>query len=256
MATPVKKIKDWQRILIDTTVLFSLLRSEKSEAKDSHDLFVRKLIEYLGNTKTSDLKERTFLISSVTVAEIVTNEEDSKKISRLMKVLDSRNVEFVDFDLEVSIEFNSQLKNKLSHKSLHERAKEIGFSTNDYAMAREWVTKDYMIAMCGIVNASDVILTADKNTFYPILKDVPNSNCVLTYSELFDQSEQHILGYKEKEIEEFLKTPKINPPPKIKTTIEIDTQIDKIITNEGSISEERVPITEEEESAAETSEEL
>ena len=251
----MKYIKDWKRILLDTTVLCSLFRSEKSTAPNSHDLFVRKLIEYLSNSKTSANEDRIFLISSVTVAEMLTNENDSDKIKRIMKVLDSKNTEFTDFDLEVAMEFNSQLRHRLDGDKLHERAKEIGFLTHDFAMAREWITRDYMIAMCGIVNNSDVILTADKKTFHPIIKDVPNSNCVLTFSDLFEQSEKFILSYKESEVEEFIKKLVTNPP-KIEVTIpDIDLTNEKIINYEALISEAK-DNTPKEEKTAETSQQI
>lgn len=238
MATPMKYFKDWERILLDTTVICSLFRSEKSKSNNSQDLFVRKLIEYLNSNKTSGGDERLFLISSITIAEIVTNESDSEKIKRLMRVLDSKNVEFVDFDIEVAIEFNSQLKSKLNKKHLHKRATEIGFSTYDFAMAREWITKDYMIAMCGIVNNSDVILTADKNTFHPIIKDIPNSNCILTYSELFDHSEKFILGYRENLVKGFLEKIKAVPKKvlKIENTKSNGKETIKIKDSKGSVS--------------------
>ena len=206
----MKYFKDWRKILLDTTVLCSLFRSEKSNSNVGHDKFVRKLIDYLTSNKTSDGEDRIFLISAITLAELLTKEEDLYKIKRIMRVLQSNNIEFVDFDFEVGMAFNLNLKDKLEKKQLHLRAKEIGFKSQDFAMAREWITKDYMIAMCGIVNNSDVILTADKNTFFPILKDIPNSYCVLTYEELFNCSEKFILGYNEKDVEAFLNKSKLN----------------------------------------------
>lgn len=224
----MKYIKDWKRILLDTTALCSLFRSEKSEASNSHDIFVRKLIEFLTKNKTSLGEERIFLISAITVAELTTNEEDSEKIKRIMRVLDSKSIEFVDFDLDIAIAFNSQLKQLLNTKQLHQKAKEIGFKENDFAMAREWITKDYMIAMCGIGNNSDVILTADKKTFYSVIKDVLNSNCVLTYPELFNQSEEYILAYKEEEVDNFLKGNKTTENKKDKSQ---EKSLEEINTN-------------------------
>lgn len=170
---------------------------------------MRKLVEYLNNNKNSSGEERIFLVSSITVAEMVTNEDDSEKIKRIMRVLNAKNTEFVDFDIEVALAFNIQLKNCLNKEHLHKRALEIGFTSKEFALAREWITKDYMIAMSGIVNKSDVILTADKNTFHPIIKDVPNSNCVITYPELFEQSDMFILKYKEEEVSNFLNKKKM-----------------------------------------------
>lgn len=95
-------------------------------------------------------------------------------------------------------------------------------------MAREWITKDYMIAMCGIGNNSDVILTADKKTFYSVIKDVLNSNCVLTYPELFNQSEEYILAYKAEEVDNFLKGNKATENKKDKSQ---EKSLEEINTN-------------------------
>jgi hypothetical protein len=215
----MKYIKDWERILLDTTALCSLFRSENTTEAHSQDVFVRRLIEWLNNKTASSGHERIFLVSAITIAELTTNEDDSEKIKRVMRVLNSKNVEFIDFDLEVAMSFNLQLKKYLNSESLHKKAQEVGFKTNDFAMAREWITKDYMIIMCGINNGADVILTADKNTFYPIAKDIQHANCVLTYPELFEYTDQHFLGYKETEVEAFLTpqpTEKKVTPKKIK----------------------------------------
>lgn len=217
----MKYIKDWERILVDTTVLCSMFRSEETDCTNSRDLFVRKVMEFLSNNKTSSGKERIILISAITVAELTTNEEDSQKIKRILRVLDAHNVEFIDFDLDTAIAFNAQLKPYLNKANLNERAKEIGYKTGDYGMAREWITRDYMIAMSGITNNSDVILTADKNTFYPIVKHISRSNCVLTFEELFDFSDKFILKYKEEDVEAFLKIPLVTVKAETKAIPEI-----------------------------------
>ena len=222
----MKKIKDWKRILIDTTALCSLFRSEKSGNKNSHDHFVRKLITYLVGSKTSNNEERTLLVSSVTVAELITNEEDSEKIKRIMRILDSKSVEFVDFDVEIALSFNAQLKHLLNKPSLHKIASEIGFETNNYAMAREWISKDFMIIMCAQGANADIILTADKNTFYPVAKEIENCNCVLTYEELFDQSDSYILNYKIDEVDGLIKGLSKEKTATVKNTPQIAMKIE------------------------------
>jgi hypothetical protein len=62
-------------------------------------------------------------------------------------------------------------------------------------MARQWISKDYMIAMTGLVKKVDVIITLDKKTFYPICHDFGTSECILAYPELFLHSEQNVFEY-------------------------------------------------------------
>lgn len=202
--TITKKIKDWEKILLDTSVLCSLFRSQDSTNNDEQTLFTVKLISFLTQNKTSSGKDRIFYVSAITVSELLTRENDSEKIRRILSVLNSKNVEFIDFDLQTSLEFNSRLYEHLSRKSLHEIANEIGFKTGNYMMAREWITRDYMIIMSGVSRNVDVTFTADKKTFYPLTKNINNAFCVLVYPELFEQSEQFILNYLDNTVDAFL----------------------------------------------------
>lgn len=203
-----KQIKDWRKILLDTSVLCALFRSEHSPTIDAQTEFVLKLITYLTKNKTSDGQERIFLVSTITISELLTKENDSEKIKRILKVLNSKNVEFVDFDLMTALQFNKVLHPQLGKASLHQMAAGMGFKSNDYMMAREWITRDFMIIMSGVERNADVILTADKNTFYPACVQIGNADCVLVYPELFDSSDNFILRYKDDEVDSFL-NPKI-----------------------------------------------
>ncbi len=199
-----KQIKDWKKILLDTTMLCALFRSEDSENTDSQTQFVLKLVNYLSKNKTSENNERIFYVSAITLSELLTKEHNSEKIKRILRLLNSKNVEFIDFDLDTSLQFNAQLYPHLSKKSLHQIATQVGFKTNDYMMAREWITRDYMIVMCGVSRNVDLVLTADKNTFYPICQNINQLDCVLAYPELFEQSEQYILKYHYDKVNDFL----------------------------------------------------
>jgi len=213
MAVPDKPIKDWKRILIDTSIICNLFRSEGKDVTDKTIIFSNQLITFLTNQKSSDLKERTFLISTITISELLTKEQDSEKIKKILRVLNSDNVEFIDFDLETSLTFNRYLYPHLSRSELHERAKELGFKTHEYMMAREWISKDLMIICSGIEKGADVVITADKNTMYPIANDL-NIFCVLAFPELFEVFGTAIMGYQYDKVEAYLKeksNPKKNP---------------------------------------------
>ncbi len=205
MAMPIKFIKDWEHILLDTTVLCDLFLSELPETTDTRSLFAKKLITYLSKTKTASGKDRVFYISAITVSELLTQEHDSEKIRRILRVINSKNVEFIEFDLTVALEFNHRLQPYLQRNSLHEMAAKIGFRLNDYMMAREWVARDYMILMSGLVKNVDVVLSSDKKSFYHISRNVENLYTVLVYPELFEQSEQYILSYYDDKVDDFLR---------------------------------------------------
>lgn len=208
-----KQIKDWHRIVLDTTLMCALFRSQTSQTMDAQTEFVVRLIAYLTKSKTSDGRERVFYISTITLSELLTKEQDSEKIKRILKVVNSRNVEFIEFDLNTALQFNAHLYPHLDKPSLHKLAEQIGFKTGDYMMAREWITRDFMIIMAGVSKNADVILTADRKTFYPIATEINRLDCVLVYPELFEQSEQFILRYHDDKVKDFLKPPIAAPAP-------------------------------------------
>lgn len=195
MQSGSKPIKDWKKILVDTSVICSLFRFEHPDINNDNDAFVFKLIDYLSKSKASDKSERVFLVTTITLTELLTKEQDQEKIKRITRVLNSNNVRFISFDTTTSLAFNHLLKSNLNKTNLHARAAEIGFKTGEYMMAREWITRDYMIALNGVMKEADVLLTFDKNTFYPVIKDVPGANCVLTYPELFRFSDDYFFDY-------------------------------------------------------------
>jgi hypothetical protein len=204
MATPHKYIKDWKKIFLDTTVLASLFRSEKKEKDESQDWFVRRLINYLTNTKSSDGKSRLLMLSTITLSELISNEPDPDKVSSVLRVLNSENVEIVDFDVETALECNARMGVKFSKGHLHPIATKMGFATQELMVAREWITRDYMILVSAFTNNADVVLTADKKTFYPASREFVSVYCVLTYPDLFDYGDQYFTRYHDDKVESFL----------------------------------------------------
>ncbi|HEY4061168.1 MAG TPA: hypothetical protein VGM30_04670 [Puia sp.] len=211
-----KQIKDWRKILLDTSILCALFRSEFGKM-DSQTEFVLRLINYLSKNKTAEGIDRTFYVSAITISELLTREHDSEKIKRIIRLVNSRNVEFIDFDLDCALVFNARLYPHLDKVALHKMAEQVGFKSNDFMMAREWISRDYMIVMSGVSKNVDVIITADKKTFYPICQNINQLDCILAYPELFEETEQYILRYHDDKVAEFLKPPP-PPPPPVKAT--------------------------------------
>jgi hypothetical protein len=204
MAINEKTIIEWKTIMLDTSVIVSLFLSENTDSKDDRVLFIRELIDFLNNSSSGDGKPRKFLISTIVLTELLVKENDQEKIKRILRVLNSSNVEFVDFDIETSLQFNHHLYPYLSKDILHEFAKEFGFKSNDYMMAREWINRDFMIIMSGVSNNVDVILSADHRTFYP-LANKANAFCALMKRDLFEKPFKSVLKYYHKDAVKYLK---------------------------------------------------
>lgn len=199
-----KLIPEWEKILLDTGIVLALFAAQRG-SQDPQILFVDKLIKFLCNQGTGDGKKRIFYISTITLGEIITKESGSDKIRRVLKVLDSDNVEFLSFDTDTALEFNIRMQPFIEKDELHKKAKELGFSSQDYGMARQWISKDYMIAMTGLVKKVDVVLTLDKKTFYPICESFGETHCILAYPDLFDYADISVLKYHFDKIPVFLK---------------------------------------------------
>lgn len=185
-----KPINEWENILLDTSIICSLFTSENNDVTDEVILFVKEFIRYLTHNKSNKGNERHFYISTITISELLTSENDLEKIKRIIAVIDSSNVNFIDFDLNTSLIFNRDLHPILSKKKLNELADNYGFKSHNYLMAREWIIRDLMIIESGKSQDVDVILTTDKKTFYPLCEKA-NACCILTYPEYFRTTRQN-----------------------------------------------------------------
>jgi len=195
-----KPIHEWESILLDTGIILALFK--KHAGSDDEGInFVNKLIKFLSETQTGKQTKRIFYISTVTLGEILTNEQDNDKIRRILRVLNGSDVEFLSYDIQPALAMNGKLKKYITREHLHQKAQELGFKTNDFGMGRQWIYADYMIAITAEVMNLDVILTLDKKTFYPICRDDLNINCILVYSEFFEHSESSFLNYKYEKVD-------------------------------------------------------
>ncbi|EFK36863.1 Uncharacterised protein [Chryseobacterium gleum] len=189
-----KRISEWENILVDTSILCALFKAVDEGSVDEQFLFVKKLMHYLSNTKTGNSKDRRFFITSITVSELLSKEDDREKIAKIVRILDSQNVEFIDFDLGSAFLLNNDFREYLSRKKLNNFAAEMGFKSGDFMMAREWISKDMMIIQNGKFANVDVILTCDKNTFYPISEKC-SVFTALAYEEYFKHDHGIMLAY-------------------------------------------------------------
>lgn len=201
MATIKQSIQDWQHIFLDSSIIINLLLYKKNPDEASA-AFVYKLISYLSANKTKDNKNRIFYISAITISEILIKENDREKIEKILTAIDSQDVEFISFDEAIALQMTSQMHSYLANTELHRFAEEIGWKSHELMLAREWITRDYMIVMSGINRKVDVLLTMDKNTFYPICEKA-DGFCVLCYDNLFNFNDTYFFEYNAGKAKEF-----------------------------------------------------
>lgn len=169
-----KKLIDWERIFLDTSIIIDYILGEHPSSPEIDDRrkFTVKLIDFLANNKTESNKERTFLISSITVSELKRlNKEGSSVDIEVVKALKTENVEFIPFDNEAAEFMNNSFYASLNSAQQREFVKESKILVdNNYSLARRWILIDLMIISCGAINSSksDIILTADHKSFSAI----------------------------------------------------------------------------------------
>ena len=84
----MKKIRyqDWEKILLDTSILISYLQALRDNNKDVRCDFVKRLIDDLVKNKTTSGKNRLFYVSSITISELLNQNVDSKP--KIMKIIE------------------------------------------------------------------------------------------------------------------------------------------------------------------------
>ncbi len=188
MALLTKAIYDWETIMLDTSVIINLFIAQQTGSTDPVTRLVDDLISGFSNRPThSTKKPRTFLVSSVSVSEILGKEVGQDKIMKILKALNSNNVEFVDFDVDAALIMTDIGQRWLGNKELHRFAKEIGWMEHELILAREWITRDHKIIACGIASKAHAILTCDRKTFFPIAKQM-GAPCAIVHPDTMQLS--------------------------------------------------------------------
>lgn len=141
---------------------------------DSRRKFTVNLIDFLANNRAESAKDRTFLISSITISELKRlNKEGSSVDIEVVKALKTENVEFIPFDNEAAEYMNNSFYASLNSAQQREFAKESKIlEGNNYSLARRWILIDLMIISCAAISSSksDIILTTDQKSFSAICK--------------------------------------------------------------------------------------
>lgn len=178
-----KRMGDCEKVFLDTSIIINLLNAKESNKKA---FFVKNLINSLCENKTTSKKDRVFFISTITIGELVkfANKDKHAVIIDLMKLLNSSNLEIVPYTDDIALNQNILFKDYLTKSNLNKLIEKLKLFPHDYTLAREYITRDFMIITTAHHKNVDVILTSDKNSFSPIT-DLLNIYCKVAESPNF-----------------------------------------------------------------------
>lgn len=178
-----KRMGDCEKVFLDTSIIIDLLNAKESNEKT---FFVKNLINSLCENKTNNKKERVFFISTITIGELVKFADKGKNdvIIDLMKLLNSSNLEVVPYTDDIALNQNILFKDYLTTTKLNKLIEQLKLFPHNYVLAREYITRDFMIITTAHNKNVDVILTSDKNSFLPIA-EILNIYCKVAESSNF-----------------------------------------------------------------------
>ena len=189
----IKSFKDWENIFLDTSIIIPLILSSRPGVTDKNVLFIRRLVDYLNNNKTSSGVERKFFVSSITISELLDKQND-ERTKQIVKAIDSENTNIIPFDNDVADFMTKNYHSILGSKELNKFALALSFPTHDLVMAREWIIRDIMIIGTSHYLQCDALLTSDGATMFKSAQKlgVPSA---LVFEKYFDFSDTFIMAY-------------------------------------------------------------
>jgi len=195
----LKSINKWNKVCLDTSVVLGLLKSMRSDCKDSICLFIKQLVKQLVNSNAE------FIVSAISESEILQRYElQSNKQTNVLKAIASNDTTFVAFDSDIAYHLTNEYYALLKKESVISFAKDVGWDTTNYDIVREHVTRDLMIIATSDYSNCDVILTCDKRTMYrqAFALNIP---CVITEPKYFNFTNAGIFEYYPQKVDKELK---------------------------------------------------
>lgn len=182
-----RKMAECTRVFLDTSIIIDLFNTSNTNERTK---FVRHLIDSLNNLSSVKGKQRVFYVSAVTIGEMVkfASKTSEEVIIDLLQLLHAQDLEIAHYTDTVALHQNVLFKDYLSKKKLNALIEKLNLFPHDYVLAREYISRDFMIIATAHEKNADVILTSDKNTFLPIAKDL-NIFCVVAEKANFQTSE-------------------------------------------------------------------
>lgn len=176
MKKTIPAVSEWKRIFIDTSFIIDSVRNQEKIKKDDskyHNIRnTHLLLDYFKQKSNQDQQVR-WVTSSIVLSEL-TKFENEDAVSELQRILDSSELEIINFTKK---EANFILKDMVNyveqkHVSQYIKALEKALKEDNIFNPKNYVAKDALIIACAKSKRCDVVLTSDKNSFIPIAKQV------------------------------------------------------------------------------------
>lgn len=181
-----RKMAECTKVFLDTSILIDLFNTSVTNERTK---FVRNLIDSLNNSSPIKGKTRTFYISSITIGEMVKFASKSKDevLVDLLTLLQAQNLEVLPYTEYIALNQNVLFKKYATKTKLNEFLIKLKLFPHNYVLAREYISRDFMIISTAHQINADVIITSDKNTFLPIAQEI-NIFCVVAEKQNFQTS--------------------------------------------------------------------
>jgi|SRR5690554_5379236 len=181
-----RKMAECTKVFLDTSILIDLFNTSETNERTK---FVRNLIDSLNTSLPTKGKARTFCISSITIGEMVKFASKTKDevLVDLLTLLQAQNLEVLPYTDDIALNQNVLFKKYATKTKLNEFLKKLRLFPHNYVLAREYISRDFMIISTAHHINADVIITSDKNTFLPIAQEL-NIFCVVAEKQNFQTS--------------------------------------------------------------------
>lgn len=179
------------KVFLDTGIIIDLMSPPST---DDRKLLINQLIGHLSENKSKTNRVRRFYLSTISISEIAQIGEERGLLAKLSNHLNVSNLEIVPFDLDAALQLSNGFAEILSTKRLNEYAKNASFPSHELLLAREWITRDMMIAATAKMIEADVVFTTERfvsenrTTFVGIAKKL-DLFCIPTYKEYFHETQ-------------------------------------------------------------------
>jgi len=199
--TLIKRIKDWHHVLLDTSVIIDYLKNParfaNNPAEQKRIEQTKKLINYLSPPDRESAVRCTFLISSITIAELIKTPTEDQGIQSLVLLFKGADVMLLDFTVADAETLIRRLSEYLPEGQKHQLVGQLERDLKDHGVswARQWVSDDLKIlASAAAQRRLDVVLTADGRTFFSLAQNmgIPCVNMNALPKDLFDELDTDI----------------------------------------------------------------
>jgi hypothetical protein len=191
----IKPIKEWRNVLLDTSVIIDYFKTPSrfgnNPLEQKRIENTQKLIHYLSPPTAEPEIRRTFLISAITIAELIKSPESDSTVRTIINLFRGADVMLLDFTIDHAEWLLKCLSDILPEGQKHQLFKQLerDLKTNGFSWARQWISDDLKIlATAGCQKRLDVVLTADGRTFLTLAQKM-GVPCLLTSNlpkDLFD----------------------------------------------------------------------